>query len=99
MSFEIYRSFREKYKPPKIRILFIAESPPKLKKGELPYFYNKEYKQKGLWWYFKEALYNRKSIEKAEYLERFQKDGYYLIDVFSTRQELCEVKNEKEDLV
>ena len=88
MDVEIYRQEAEKYKPERgrIKILFIAESPPPFKKGEKPrYFYFKENKGPDLLFSsIIKAVYDidyRKSPEfKAEFLDRLRDDGYFLID-------------------
>ena len=41
-----------------------------------------------------EALYDGELSNKAEFLRRFRGDGYSLIDVFPTKQELIDVQNE-----
>jgi len=93
---ERYSSYREEYNPArigkKIKILFVAESPPKPRSGKLPYFYNKYSQFKGLWWHFNKALYEEKTGNKEEFLQRFMDDGYYLIDLFSTRNELNQLR-------
>jgi hypothetical protein len=98
---KIYRSFSKRYDPrgigKDIRILFIAESPPKPKNLENPdYFYNEtsQHRKGALWWHFNEALYNGKFSEKSEFLSRFQQDGYFLIDVFQTEQELIDIRKQ-----
>ena len=99
---ERYSSYREEYNPirigKKIKILFVAESPPKPGKRELPYFYNKNSQFKGLCWHFNNAIYNGKLDNKREFLQRFRDDGYFLIDLFSTRYELDQLR-EKEKKV
>jgi len=98
-SSDEYRSLRERYNPiekgRKIRVLFIAESPPKPSKSEQPYFYNKNSKRKGLWWHLSQVLYDGEMNKKEEFLERFQEDGYFLIDIFSTKQELDDILKKK----
>ena len=96
-----YRTYREVYDPRRkgknIRVLFIAESPPASKNKEnLPYFYNKDSQRKtgALWWYFNQVLYGEDEIEKEKFLRRFQDDGYFLIDVFQTKQELIDIREE-----
>jgi len=94
---EQYRSYREEYNPlrirKKIKILFIAESPPpKPTKKELPYFYNKDSRFKGLCQHFNNAIYDGKIDGKRKFLQRFRDDGYFLIDLFSTRHELDQVR-------
>jgi hypothetical protein len=96
----MYAEFSKKYRPRKnvgIRILFVAESPPKPKDSQNPdYFYNEDtQQQKGkLWWHFNEVLYSGEERDKVGFLRRFQQDGYFLIDVFQTKQELVDIRQE-----
>jgi len=96
-----YSDFSKKYDPRElkkdIKILFVAESPPKPKYPDSPdYFYNENSQDRkgALWWHFNQALYSDKFHEKAEFLSQFQHDGYFLIDVFQTKRELVEIREE-----
>lgn len=90
-----YADFRDEYLPKRkggrIKVLFVAESPPEPnRKNGLPYFYKKETQgTKGaLWRHLSKALYGKELSDKEKFLRRFQNSGYFLIDVFETKQEL-----------
>ncbi len=76
---------RQKYKPEKVKCLFIAESPPsRIDDKEIRFFYNPN----SLKWDFlfnslMEVIYpdTKRSLDKATLLDRFKSDGFYLIDV------------------
>ena len=95
-----YRNFSNEYDPRKvgtgIKVLFVAESPPKVKKGILDYFYNKDaqHRKGALWWHFNQALYGGNEPDKERFLSRFQKEGFFLIDVFLTKKELEDVRTD-----
>ncbi len=81
-----FESTRQKYRPERIKFLLIAEAPPKVESKRFFYF---EDVQRGdsLFWETMKVLYpddcsNIKTVRqrKREFLERFQKDGFYLID-------------------
>ena len=84
-----YRVAAKKYKPKRVRILFVAESPPAPKKGERRryfYFANVD-KHDWLWRGLMKALFRDFSddielerTQKTKWLSRFQRDGYWLID-------------------
>jgi len=84
---DIYRKAREKYKPKRVKVLFIAESPPP-PNGKPRYFYFEQVHQHdNLFVAMVRALYGadvvslgRNSNTKIELLKRFKKDGYFLID-------------------
>jgi hypothetical protein len=82
----IYKKYREKYLPPMIRHLFIAESPPAFR-GMTPeaYFYfHFVPKADTLFYTLIKAIYNldfeKHSHTRTDILSRFANDGYYLID-------------------
>lgn len=75
---------RARYKPERIRLLFVAESPPNPRDGELRFFYNPEL---ATWDHLFHALmevvfddYQRRAHPKSYWLRRFQEAGFYLID-------------------
>lgn len=77
-----------KYRPEKIRCLFIAESPPEpnRKTGNFGYFYKEEYFGSDiLFTHTMEALYGNKYTghdqPKTKFLQRFCDEGYFLIDL------------------
>jgi len=79
-------SARQKYKPAHIRLLFIAEAPPEAGSGRFFYFEN-VVQHDGLFLEMMKVLYDTQALDaslvrknKAKYLQRFQEDGFYLID-------------------
>jgi hypothetical protein len=77
---------RQKYKPQNIKLLFIAEAPPKLE-SERFFYYENVTKQDSLFWEMMKVLYLDDTIEvkeyrgkKYKYLEQFKDSDYYLID-------------------
>ena len=98
-----YKKMREEYKPKRIDVLFIGESPPKRKvtSGKLPhfyypYFYNKEVDSK------KETLYQkiRYALElseksKSEGLQDFKNRRMWLIDMFDEPKKKATIENVK----
>ncbi|OGC91087.1 MAG: hypothetical protein A2142_07090 [candidate division Zixibacteria bacterium RBG_16_48_11] len=83
----IYQRAREKYRPNRIKVLFIAESPPAFK--EKPrYFYLENVPDKDFLFiemmktlYKKEfSNYDRSPEMKRRFLTKFRDEGYFLID-------------------
>ena len=84
MAVRRYASAREKYRPDRIRVLFIAESPP----SSHGYFYFR--KTIGKDHLFRETmkaldlwpltLRMSKGLDKRHYLQEFQRMGFFLID-------------------
>lgn len=77
---------RERYRPDKVRVAVVAESPPREGSGRFFYFEDVDVGD-SLFLELMKALYadaqgDPKAIRrrKAEYLERFRDDGFYLID-------------------
>lgn len=95
---EQYKKWQDVYHPGKgkVKVLFIAESPPKIKPNtlddEIPYFYNDNEKVKNMNDFSGEmckALKLDKECRlKEDFLRKFQDKGHLLIDIFSTRKEL-----------
>ena len=87
-----YNSAAAKYRPDRVRVLFVAESPPVPKYGEpARYFYFENVKKADhLWSGLMKALYadfkgaKNERERKAEWLDRFKRDGYWLIDAVKT---------------
>ena len=82
----IYKLFREKYLPGKIRYLIVAESPPAFK-GQIPtaYFYfDVVPKADSLFYTIIKAVYDldfdKYLHSRIDTLTRLKNDGYYLID-------------------
>jgi hypothetical protein len=88
----LYRKASEKYRSDKIKVLFIAESPPaKNKKGELRYFYfdrddkgeKLKGKNQGLYTNMMKVIFEKEfndSEPKEVFLESFKGRGFFLID-------------------
>jgi len=82
----IYKKARNKYKPVKpnkIKVLFIAESPPfKKEKQKLRYFYFKDVTQYDyLFKSIMEVIFPKeKNRDKVALLNKFRENGYFLID-------------------
>lgn len=92
-----YKKHRSKWNPKRIgkdvKILFFAESPPRVRKNNVrPYFYNMESQKKGgLWEQFNKAL-KIDAVDKESFLTEFQQSGYLLEDIFPTHQYYIEFK-------
>ncbi len=83
-----YRSAREKYMPVRVRVLFVAESPPN--SGSFFYFrrtngrdnlFRETMRALGFW---KVGVPMRKDMDKTGLLGEFRSRGFYLIDVCGT---------------
>jgi hypothetical protein len=76
---------RRKYRPERITVLFVAESPPESSDDQLRFFYNSREER---WDYLYRAVmkalfpeeFEYHSGEKEKWLRRFQEAGCYLID-------------------
>ena len=83
-----YRLAAAIYRPKRVRVLFVAESPPARQKNERArYFYFEDVeKADHLWSGLMQALYADfggaagQRDRKAAWLDRFARDGYWLID-------------------
>ena len=79
---------RTSYKPAKIEVLFVAESPPESNDREVRFFYNARQESYDVMYrslmktVFPEYQY--KSGEKDSWLRKFQGEGCYLIDATDT---------------
>lgn len=83
---EVFAAARAKYEPETIKLLFVAEAPPKLESKRYFYFENVR-EQDSLFWEMMKVLYLGDSPDismlrgrKREYLEKFRDDGCFLID-------------------
>lgn len=84
---------RKKYKPNEIKILFVAEAPPKESSDR--FFYFEEVKEgDSLFIETMKVLYPNEftttkmvRLQKKKFLEKFKDDGYYLIDSTDTPME------------
>jgi len=86
-SIESFRKARDRYRPTKVRLLWIAESPPT--SGSYFYYqkttgrdhlFRETMRAVGLW-PMKEIM--RKGVDKNPLLESFQSKGFFLIDTCS----------------
>lgn len=90
-----YRIWRNRYRPKKVKILFIAESPPI--SGEFFYFdedtknynasrgYNANLFSYMMKFFYRKEYYEKLTSKNKKYfLLKFQKDGYFLIDASET---------------
>lgn len=75
---------RERYKPARIKVLFVAESPPESSDDKARFFYNPSQER---WDYMYRAVmqavfpeFEYRPGEKDNWLRKFQEQGYYLID-------------------
>jgi len=98
---------RIKYKPEKIKYLFIAETPPKSMSNRFFYFENVD-KQDSLFIETMKLLYpeETKNIEtkiirnnKKWFLQKFKDEGYYLIDSLENPFELKFSSSQKVNLI
>lgn len=86
IDLSIYRNQAEKYMPDKIKILFIAESPPAPdKNGRKSYIYFDTVKQEILLTTLTTAVFGdgncfTKDDIKSDFLNRLKNEGYFLID-------------------
>ena len=88
MSLELYKTAAQKYKPNRIKTLFIAESPPFKEEGdELRYFYFENVtKRDSLFRNIMQVLFPeeyedfKKSKDKVPLLNKFKENGFFLID-------------------
>lgn len=81
---ERYSRLREGFRPERIRLLFVAESPLAPTGDELRFFYNPEQDR---WDYLYSSVmlaifadFEHRPGQKGKWLRKFQEDGYYLID-------------------
>ena len=87
----------QRFRPRKIRVLFITESPPSLRKGlekDLqPYFYNENFKTAGntLRGVLLEVL-EISDENPLQELEKFRDEGYFLIDAMKCRVSKKEIE-------
>lgn len=81
-----YRAAREKYKPDKIKLLFIAEAPPKADTGRF-FYYEDVQRGDSLFLELMKVLYPDEYTiarevrnRKRYFLEKFRNEGFYLLD-------------------
>ena len=83
MSTRISR-LRERYRPDRIQVLFVAESPPESNDDEVRFFYNaRQERYDHMYRSIMKAVFPEfeyRPGEKEKWLRRFQETGYYMID-------------------
>jgi len=86
LSMKAFEAARRKYRPDRVRVAFIAESPPQEGTGRFFYFEEVDVGD-SLFLELMKALYtdaraSTKAVrrQKADYLQRFRDSGFYLID-------------------
>lgn len=90
---DLVEELREKYRPEKIRVLFVAESPPKPDDSrEVRFFYNKN---TVLYYATFVAFHRVYSIKEREFLTVFQKLGCYLYDLLRVGQKWRNVRRDE----
>jgi len=77
----IYKQLREKFKPEKVDVLFIGESPPLPKGPLIHYFYNDE-EDSPRRFYRKMAYALELKEPKSEGLQEFKNKNMWLTDIF-----------------
>lgn len=84
MSLAWYDELREQYRPERVRVLLIGESPPDPGTGERRFFYAPTLRHDNLYRGVAEAFYGAERgfdvRDKPEVLRRLQFDGVWLID-------------------
>ena len=77
-------SLRKRYKPDRIKVLFVAESPPESSDDKVRFFYNPSQERHD--YMYRSVMkaffpdFEHRSGEKEKWLRRFQKAGCYMID-------------------
>ena len=79
---------RKNYKPGKVRVLFVAESPPESSDDEVRFFYNPRQER---WDHMYRSVmktvfpdFESRPGEKDKWLRRFKQHGYYMIDAIDS---------------
>src|SRR5271166_1179940 len=81
-----YEEARERYRPKPVQMLFVAKAPPPIDSGRFFYF-EEVANYDSLFWETMKVLYGVQKADrerKREFLARFKRDGYYLIDACET---------------
>lgn len=80
-----YEDLRNAYCPAELRVVFVGESAPDPGGGRRRFFYSPELTHDNLFRGIMLSLYDASGDElrgrKSEWLERFQRDGFWLLDV------------------
>lgn len=105
IDLRIYRNQAEKYLPEKIKILFIAESPPAPDKyGRKSYIYFDTAKREVLLTTLTAAVFGdgngfAKYYDKSVFLKRLKAEGYFLIDAVEYPINMIKGGNNKETII
>ena len=105
-----YELLRKSYRPGRVRVLLIAESPPPspdIQSSRQFYYTDRIRKNDRLFTNTIKALYPEASAmtesqleqEKEHWLRRFQKDGYYMIEALSESQQHEVTKQQRQDRI
>ena len=105
-----YEKIRQNYKPEHIRYLFIAESPPpspEVQSSRQFYYSDRIRKDDRLFTNTIRAIYPETAdlpepeleSEKEQWLRRFQKDGFYMIEALEDSQEHEVTKKQRQEKI
>lgn len=79
-----YDELRERYRPERLRVLLVAESPPDPGAAERRFFYSPVLRADNLYRGVAQALYDEREdvdvLDKRAVLERLKSEGFWLID-------------------
>lgn len=79
-----YEDLRKEYRPERVQVLFVAESPPDPRAGDRRFFYTPNLKADNLYRGIALALYGEDADfnerDKPTVLERMKRDGVWLVD-------------------
>jgi hypothetical protein len=79
-----YEELRERYRPERLRVLLVAESPPDPGDSERRFFYSPKLRADNLYRGVAQALYGEHDeidiLDKPAVLDRIRADGFWLID-------------------
>lgn len=105
INISIYKSQAEKYLPEKIKVLFIAESPPAPdKNGKRSYIYFDTAKQEILLTTLTTAVFGdgncfTKNDVKSSFLNRLKYKGYFLMDAVEYPINMVRNRNDEETII
>jgi len=105
-----YESIRQQYRPERIKVLLIAESPPpppEIQSSRQFYYTDRIRQDDRLFTNTIRALYPEVAelpepaleARKAEWLERFARDGYYMIEALETSQRHQVTKEQRQERI
>jgi hypothetical protein len=105
-----YETVRQNYKPKRVKVLFIAESPPpapEFQSSRQFYYADRIRKDDRLFTNTIRALYPETIVvpepqleeHKGEWLSRFQQDGFYMIEALEDSQEHEITKKQRQERI